>query len=127
MKVGKSPSLMLKGMEGLVFGIHVDHGEGLLHFPDSGIKEKVMAENLAPLCYVDDNGEATEAYPFNPNGSADGLAGLCSADGRHLAMMPHPERVFLPWQAHYLPQEMKDLKVTPWMQMFRNAYEWCQE
>ena len=125
MKVEKSPSLMLKGMEGLVFGIHVDHGEGLLNFPDAAVKEQVMADSLAPLYYVDDNGKATEEYPFNPNGSADGLAGLCSADGRHLAMMPHPERVFLPWQAHYLPQEMKQLQVTPWMQMFRNAYEWC--
>jgi phosphoribosylformylglycinamidine synthase len=124
-KVGKSPSLMLKGMEDLVFGIHVDHGEGLLAFPDQAVKERVLAENLAPLCYVDDNGNATEAYPFNPNGSPDGLAGLCSPDGRHLAMMPHPERVFLAWQAHYLPDDMKDLKVSPWMQMFRNAYDWC--
>lgn len=125
LKVGKSPALMLKGMEGLVFGIHVDHGEGRLSFPDAGVKERILAENLAPLCYVDDNGEATEAYPFNPNGSPGGLAGLCSPDGRHLAMMPHPERVFLAWQAHYLPQEMQGLEVTPWMQMFRNAYEWC--
>jgi phosphoribosylformylglycinamidine synthase len=39
--------------------------------------------------------------------------------------MPHPERVFLPWQAHYLPEEMKNLTVSPWMQMFRNAYTWC--
>ena len=124
-KVGKSPALMLKGMEGLIFGIHVDHGEGLLSFPDEGVKERVLAENLAPLCYVDDDGRATEAYPFNPNGSPDGLAGLCSPDGRHLAMMPHPERVFLAWQAHYLPDEMKGLTVSPWMQMFRNAYEWC--
>jgi len=124
-KVGKSPALMLKGMEGLVFGIHVDHGEGHLSFPDKAVKERVLAENLAPLCYVDDDGNATESYPFNPNGSPDGLAGLCSPDGRHLAMMPHPERVFLAWQAHYLPEDMKDLKVTPWMQMFRNAYEWC--
>jgi phosphoribosylformylglycinamidine synthase len=124
-KVGKSPSLMLKGMEGLVFGIHVDHGEGLLAFPDKAVKEQVLAENLAPLCYVDDEGNATEAYPFNPNGSPGGLAGLCSPDGRHLAMMPHPERVFLAWQAHYLPEDMKDLKVSPWMQMFRNAYDWC--
>lgn len=125
-KVGKSPALMLKGMEGLVFGIHVDHGEGRLIFPDSGVKERVLVENLAPLCYVDDDGNATESYPFNPNGSPGGLAGLCSPDGRHLAMMPHPERVFLAWQAHYLPEEMKGLKVSPWMQMFRNAYEWCQ-
>lgn len=124
-KVGKSPSLMLKGMEGLVFGIHVDHGEGLLTFPDKAVKERVLTENLAPLCYVDDEGNATDAYPFNPNGSPDGLAGLCSPDGRHLAMMPHPERVFLAWQAHYLPEDMKHLKVSPWMQMFRNAYDWC--
>lgn len=125
-KVGKSPALMLKGMEGLVFGIHVDHGEGYLSFPDSGVRERVLAENLAPICYVDDEGQATESYPYNPNGSPGGLAGLCSPDGRHLAMMPHPERVFLPWQAHYLPREMRDLEVSPWMQMFRNAYEWCQ-
>ncbi|HIP40612.1 MAG TPA: phosphoribosylformylglycinamidine synthase [Desulfocapsa sulfexigens] len=126
-KVSKSPALMLKGMEGLVFGIHVDHGEGLLSFPDSEVRAKVLAENLAPVCYVDDDGNATESYPFNPNGSPDGLAGLCSPDGRHLAMMPHPERVFLTWQAHYLPEEMKNLTVSPWMQMFRNAYEWCQQ
>ena len=126
-KVGKSPALMLKGMEGLVFGIHVDHGEGHLSFPDSGVKERVLAENLAPICYVDDDGKATESYPFNPNGSPGGLAGLCTPDGRHLAMMPHPERVFLAWQAHYLPEDMKGLTVSPWMQMFRNAYEWCQE
>jgi phosphoribosylformylglycinamidine synthase len=126
-KVTKSPSLMLKGMKDLVFGIHVDHGEGLLNFPDKAVQEKIITENLAPLCYVDDNGQATESYPFNPNGSPNGLAALCSADGRHLAMMPHPERVFLAWQAHYLPEEMKALQVSPWMQMFRNAYEWCEE
>ncbi len=125
-KVQKSQALMLKGMEGLVFGIHVDHGEGRLHFPDKTILDKVKKEGLTPLVYVDDNGESTEKYPFNPNGSLEGLAGLCSADGRHLALMPHPERVFLPWQAHYLPEEMKDLQVSPWMQMFRNAYDWCR-
>ena len=124
-KVRKSPAVMLKGMEGLVFGIHVDHGEGRLHFPDTGILEKVKQNNLTPLVYVDDDGRSTEKYPFNPNGSPEGLAALCSADGRHLALMPHPERVFLPWQAHYLPEEMKELKVSPWFQMFRNSYEWC--
>ena len=125
-KVQNSQAMMLKGMEGLVFGIHVDHGEGRLHFPDKTILNKVKKEGLTPLVYVDDNGESTEKYPFNPNGSLEGLAGLCSADGRHLALMPHPERVFLPWQAHYLPEEMKDLQVSPWMQMFRNAYDWCR-
>ncbi len=125
-KVMKSQAMMLKGMEGLVFGIHVDHGEGRLLFPDPAIFAKVKGDGMAPMCYVDDDGDPTEKYPFNPNGSPEGLAGLCSADGRHLALMPHAERVFLPWQAHYLPEEMKGLPVSPWMRMFRNAYEWCQ-
>ncbi|TKB09891.1 phosphoribosylformylglycinamidine synthase [Desulforhopalus sp. IMCC35007] len=126
-KVQKSKAMMLQGMEDTVFGIHVDHGEGRLHFPDSSILEKVISSGMTPMVYVDDDGQATEKYPFNPNGSTLGLAGLCSSDGRHLALMPHPERVVLPWQAHFLPEEMKDLTVTPWMQMFRNAYEWCQK
>ncbi len=125
-KVNKTPAIMLQGMEDLVFGIHVDHGEGRLLFPDPALFAKVKSSGLVPLVFVDDDGQATEKYPFNPNGSPDGLAGLCSTDGRHLALMPHPERVFLPWQAHYLPEEMKGLKVSPWMRMFRNAYEWCQ-
>jgi phosphoribosylformylglycinamidine synthase len=124
-KIGKSPAMMLRGMEDLVFGIHVDHGEGRLYFPDEAVHKEILAGDLAPVYYVDDEGNPTEAYPFNPNGSPGGLAALCSTDGRHLAIMPHPERVILPWQAHYLPEEMKRLKVTPWMQMFRNAYDWC--
>jgi phosphoribosylformylglycinamidine synthase len=124
-KVLESNALMLKGMEGLVFGIHVDHGEGRLHFPDASVQATVLNGDMVPLVFVDDDSRATEAYPFNPNGSPGGLAGLCSPDGRHLAMMPHPERTFLPWQAHYLPAGMKKLQVTPWMQMFRNAYDWC--
>ncbi len=125
-KVQKSKAMMLAGMEGLVFGIHVDHGEGRLVFPDMTILDQVKAGGMSPLVFVDDDGNATEKYPFNPNGSIGGIAGLCSADGRHLALMPHPERVFLPWQAHYLPEEMKELKVSPWMRMFQNAYAWCQ-
>ncbi len=125
-KVQKSKAMMLAGMEDLVFGIHVDHGEGQLHFPDRTILDQVKANAMTPLVYVDDDGKPTEKYPFNPNGSLEGLAGLCSADGRHLALMPHPERVFLPWQAHYLPEEMKGLQVSPWLQMFANAYAWCQ-
>ena len=125
-KVQKSKAMMLAGMEDLVFGIHVDHGEGKLHFPDKTILDKVKAGGMTPLVYVDDDSNATEKYPFNPNGSIEGLAGLCSADGRHLALMPHPERTFLPWQTHYLPEEMKGLQVSPWLQMFRNAYDWCQ-
>jgi phosphoribosylformylglycinamidine synthase len=123
-RIEKSPAIMLQNMEGMVFGIHVAHGEGRLVFPDGQVKNRVISEDLVPLSFVDDRGNSTEQYPFNPNGSERGFAGLCSRDGRHLAMMPHPERTFLPWQCHYLPENMKDMEVSPWLTMFRNAYEW---
>jgi phosphoribosylformylglycinamidine synthase len=127
-KVFNSPAIMLNGMEDLVFGIHVAHGEGRLHFPDETIFARMKSENLVPLAFVDDEGRPTEKYPFNPNGSPAGITGICSSDGRHLAMMPHPERSFLVWQAHWLPEEMKrQLTVSPWMKMFQNAYQWCME
>jgi len=117
---------MLNGMEGSTLGIWVAHGEGRAHFPDSTIFLKVIEENLYPLTYVDDNSLPTEQYPFNPNGSPNGIAGLCSRDGRHLAVMPHPERCALLWQWPYLPLEWKkDLKASPWLRMFQNAREWC--
>ncbi|CAK8722046.1 MAG: phosphoribosylformylglycinamidine synthase [Candidatus Electronema aureum] len=124
-RVTDSPTMMLRGMSGLVFGIHVAHGEGLLHFPDAAVRAEVIGQRLVPLVYADDSGAATEIYPFNPNSSPDGFAGLCSPDGRHLALMPHPERAFLPWQCHWLPREMQGLEVSPWLRMFQNAREWC--
>ena len=127
-KVLNSRAIMLKGMEGLTFGIHVAHGEGRLQFPDGTIYERVRIEKLAALAFVDDEGSETEMYPFNPNGSPNGLTGFCSNDGRRLAMMPHPERSFLKWQAHWLPEEMKvELTTSPWLQMFQNAYNWCMK
>jgi len=127
-KVMQSKAIMLEGMEDLVFGIHVAHGEGRLQFPDETIFQKISNEGLVALAFVDDEGKATEKYPFNPNGSPSGITGLCSNDGRHLAMMPHPERSFLKWQAHWLPEELKkELNVSPWLQMFQNAYRWCME
>jgi phosphoribosylformylglycinamidine synthase len=125
-KIGKTPAMMLTGMEGMVFGVHVDHGEGRLLFPDQAVQAQVWAGGQIPMFYADDHGQPTETYPFNPNGSAGAAAGLCSADGRHLAVMPHPERCFLPWQAHWLPEEMKNLAVSPWLKMFQNAFAWCQ-
>ncbi|WP_420208864.1 phosphoribosylformylglycinamidine synthase subunit PurQ, partial [Candidatus Electronema sp. JC] len=125
-RVTDSPAMMLRGMSGLVFGIHVAHGEGLLHFPDAAVRAEVIGQRLVPLVYADDSGAVTEQYPFNPNGSPDGFAGLCSPDGRHLALMPHPERAFLPWQCHWLPREMQGLEVSPWLRMFQNAREWCR-
>ena len=73
-------------------GVWVAHGEGKAHFPDPTHLFKVEADNLAPLRYVDEDNNPTETYPFNPNGSPNGIAALCSPDGRHLAMMPHHER-----------------------------------
>ncbi|MFA5354822.1 MAG: phosphoribosylformylglycinamidine synthase, partial [Thermodesulfovibrionales bacterium] len=94
-KILPSPAIMLQGMIDSVLGIWVAHGEGRLYFPDSLIHQRVQWDNLAPIVYVDDSGKRTESYPFNPPGSISGIAALCSPDGRHLAMMPHPERVFL--------------------------------
>jgi phosphoribosylformylglycinamidine synthase len=127
-KILQSPSIMLKGMEGSVLGIWVAHGEGRAHFPDPSILEKIVINNLAPVRYVNDDNEVTMEYPFNPNGSAHGIASICSPDGRHLAIMPHPERTFLKWQWGWMPEEWKqNLKTSPWLKMFQNAREWCYE
>jgi phosphoribosylformylglycinamidine synthase len=122
-----SPSIMLKGMEGSTLGIWVAHGEGRLYFPEKDMLQEVIEKNLAPIRFVDDDGGFTETYPFNPNGSPSGITALCSPDGRHLAMMPHPERTFLKWQWAYMPEDWKkNLKASPWLKMFQNAQEWCE-
>lgn len=121
----ESPAIMFKGMGGAQLGVWVAHGEGKAFFPDSSLLDKVMRQKLAPLKYVDDDGNVTQSYPDNPNGSANGIAGLCSKDGRHLALMPHPERTILKWQWGFLPKEDADrLEVSPWLTMFQNAYSW---
>ncbi len=126
-KILSSPSLMLKGMEDSVLGIWVAHGEGRAYFPDRDILKKINDDNLAPIRYVDDNNEITTHYPFNPNGSENGIASLCSPDGRHLAIMPHPERTFLKWHWPWMPEKWKqDLDTSPWLKMFQNAREWCE-
>lgn len=126
-QIQESPAIMFKGMEGSSLGVWVAHGDGRFHFPDPAIYEDVKARNLAPVRYVNDKNEITEAYPFNPNGSPDGLAALCSEDGRHLAMMPHPERVFTTWQWPWTPPAWKDFEAGPWLQMFQNARNFCDE
>jgi phosphoribosylformylglycinamidine synthase len=125
-KILESPSLMLRRMEGSVLGVWVAHGEGRVHFPDDKILNDVLARSLAPIRYVDDAGAVTETYPFNPNGSPAGITALCSSDGRHLALMPHPERTFLTWQWGWMPEDMKrSLNASPWLRMFQNARQWC--
>nr|XP_023650572.1 phosphoribosylformylglycinamidine synthase [Paramormyrops kingsleyae]XP_023650573.1 phosphoribosylformylglycinamidine synthase [Paramormyrops kingsleyae]XP_023650574.1 phosphoribosylformylglycinamidine synthase [Paramormyrops kingsleyae] len=122
-----SPAVMLRGMEGSCLGVWVAHGEGLVQFRTPQVQERALHGGLAPLRYTDDLGAPTEVYPLNPNGSPQGIAGLCSADGRHLAMMPHPERTVLPWQWAWAPGPLRrSLSALPWLSMFRNAAAWCQ-
>ncbi|XP_067125117.1 phosphoribosylformylglycinamidine synthase isoform X2 [Centruroides vittatus] len=127
-RVQKSKSIMMRGMEDSILGVWVAHGEGRFTFRDEATRSSLAAENLVALTYVDDEGLPTEAYPFNPNGSVAGMAGVCSPDGRHLAMMPHPERCVFPWQWAWMPFEWKtSVKVSPWVKMFKNAHDWCLE
>jgi phosphoribosylformylglycinamidine synthase len=126
-EIQDSPAIMLQGMQGSTLGIWVQHGEGRAFFPDEEVLERVEREGLAPIRFVDDEGHVTNSYPFNPNGSAHGIAALCSPDGRHLAMMPHPERTFLKWQWGWMPEDWRrTLAASPWLEMFQNAREWCE-
>ncbi|XP_037743223.1 phosphoribosylformylglycinamidine synthase isoform X5 [Chelonia mydas] len=126
--VEQSPAVMLQGMAGSTLGIWVAHGEGRMQFRSPEVLAAVTSGGLAPLRYVDDQGQPTQEYPLNPNGSPLGIAGLCSPDGRHLAMMPHPERCVLPWQWAWMPPDWRrTMEVSPWLRMFQNACEWCLE
>jgi phosphoribosylformylglycinamidine synthase len=128
-KILKSPSIMFSGMEETVFGIWVAHREGHMYCHDKEIFKRATENNLMPVIYVDDTGNAAgeDAYPFNPNSSPGGYTAICSEDGRHLAMMPHPERSFLLWQMPWLPENLKkELKASPWLKMFQNARKWCE-
>jgi phosphoribosylformylglycinamidine synthase len=127
-KILKSPSIMLKGMEGSILGIWSAHGGGRLYCPNPQILFKASEMGLTPIVYVDDEGMPTEKYRFNPNGSPLGITAFCSVDGRHLAMMPHPERTFLLWQWAWMPEDWKStLRASPWLRMFQNAREWCEK
>lgn len=126
-KILPSPAMMFKDMAGSSLGVWVAHGEGRVHFPAQNVRNHVETHNLAPLRYVDDTNTITTEYPFNPNGSPEGMAALCSKDGRHLALMPHPERVFTTWQWPYMPDDWKDMEAGPWLKMFQNAREFCEQ
>lgn len=117
-KVEKSPSILLEGMEGSILPIAVAHGEG---------RAETSAENFAALNagnqvilrYVDSLGNATQQYPLNPNGSPEAISGVTSKDGRATIMMPHPERNFRAIQHSWKPEEWTE--DGAWLRMFRNA------
>ena len=121
-EVQKSKSLFLQGMEGARMPIAVAHGEGHAEFKQPGHIQSLADSGQLSLRYVDNQGKATERYPYNPNGSAKGVTGLTSSDGRVTIMMPHPERVFRTVQNSWHPDDWQD--DAPWMRMFRNARVW---
>ncbi|XP_053551007.1 phosphoribosylformylglycinamidine synthase [Bombina bombina] len=128
LRIEDSPSILLRGMAGSSLGVWVAHGEGLMRFRSQNVLDHVISQQLAPLRYVNDLGVPTEEYPMNPNGSPLGIAGLCSSDGRHLAMMPHPERCLYKWQWAWMPENWhQDMQISPWLHFFNNGYRWCQE
>ncbi len=115
-----SPSLFFKGMAGWRVPIVVSHGEGFADFSQRGDAAAVQRA----LRFVDHHGQATEDYPFNPNGSPGGLTGVTTPDGRITALMPHPERVFRHAQMSWTPTDRRGH--SPWLRMFRNAFDWTR-
>jgi len=113
-----SPSLFFAGMAGSRLPIAVAHGEGFANFGHRGD----AARAIAAMRFVDHHGHATEQYPFNPNGSAGGLTGVTTPDGRFTALMPHPERVFRNIQMSWASGDPS--AASPWMRIWRNARRW---
>ncbi len=112
--IPQNNSVMLGSLSGSKLGIWVAHGEGKFNLPESMSKYNVVAKY------------SYSAYPGNPNGSKASVAGLASADGRHLAMMPHLERAIFPWQCGFYPASRLNDEVTPWIQAFINARVWIE-
>ncbi|MBU2650653.1 MAG: phosphoribosylformylglycinamidine synthase [Bacteroidetes bacterium] len=113
--IRENNSVLLSSLAGSRLGIWVAHGEGKFEFPYD-------EDNYCiPIKYT------YEEYPGNPNGSDFAAAAVCSNDGRHLAMMPHLERAFLPWQWAYYPEKRTSDEITPWMEAFVNARKWVKE
>ncbi|MBR1882121.1 MAG: phosphoribosylformylglycinamidine synthase [Muribaculaceae bacterium] len=113
-EVPENNSVMLGSLAGSRLGIWVAHGEGKFHLPRPTKNYHVVAQY------------AYRSYPGNPNGSPLGIAGIASANGRHLAMMPHLERAIFPWQCAWYPEERRADDVTPWIEAFVNARRWIE-
>uniref|UniRef100_A0A2I2K942 phosphoribosylformylglycinamidine synthase n=1 Tax=feces metagenome TaxID=1861841 RepID=A0A2I2K942_9ZZZZ len=112
--IPQNNSVMFSTLSGNRLGVWVAHGEGKFSLPYSEDKYNVIAHYTYP------------DYPANPNGSDYNVAGIASADGRHVAMMPHPERAIFPWQCGYYPADRKQDEITPWLEAFVNARKWVE-
>jgi phosphoribosylformylglycinamidine synthase len=121
-----TPSVFFHGMNGSEIPIAVAHGEGRASFSQPGHIQELNADKLIPLRYVDNRGQRTMRYPYNPNGSPEGIAGVRSKDGRVLAMMPHPERTILSDVGSYIPAGKAEEwgEFGPWVRMFKSARRW---
>ncbi|RDL45446.1 phosphoribosylformylglycinamidine synthase [Marinomonas piezotolerans] len=118
-EVKESNSVLLADMAGSVMPIAVAHGEGQTEYRDEAHKAILHANGQVALQYVDHYGQATDRYPFNPNGSSEGVTGLTSEDGRVTIMMPHPERVYRAVQHSWKPEGWEEQ--GPWLRLFQNA------
>ncbi|MDR3086782.1 MAG: phosphoribosylformylglycinamidine synthase, partial [Azoarcus sp.] len=121
-EVPESPAILLADMAGSRMPIVVSHGEGRAVFRDEAVRQAA----LVALRYIDHRGAPARAYPFNPNGSPDGVTGFTTPDGRFTIMMPHPERTARTLQMSWAPQFLLDESpdASPWLRMFRNARKW---
>ena len=117
-KIERTKSVLLKGMQESILPIAVAHGEGFATLSDTDIAG-MSAHGQIVMRYVDSLGTATEHYPLNPNGSPQGVTGICSTDGRVTLMMPHPERNLMAYNHSWKPEEWD--QDGAWMRMFRNA------
>jgi phosphoribosylformylglycinamidine synthase len=117
-EVMPSASIFLQGMAGTQTPIAVAHGEGFADFSTTG---DINSAQVA-LRFVNHQGQATEAYPYNPNGSPQGITAVTNQDGRFTVMMPHAERVFRTVLHSWHPEGWGE--DSPWMRMFRNARVW---
>jgi len=117
LEVQTSRSPFLAGMAGSRIPVATAHGEGYAEFRDDA-QLRAAQEHVAAR-FVDPRGEPTERYPFNPNGSPTGIAGLTNLDGRVTILMPHPERVWRTAQMSWHPRDWPE--VSPWYRLFANA------
>ncbi|MGV2932659.1 phosphoribosylformylglycinamidine synthase [Vreelandella venusta] len=121
-RVEKSPSILLAGMEGSKLPIAVAHGEGRAEFRDTAHLRSMQSSSQIALRYIDNYGQVTTRYPANPNGSPSGITGLTTPDGRVTIMMPHPERVTRAVTNSWRPAEWTE--DGAWLRLFRNARVW---
>lgn len=122
--VSDATSVFFTDMEGSQFPIAVAHGEGRAQFKSPDAQRAFTADALTTVRYVDNYGKPTQQYPFNPNGSPEGIAGIRTPNGRVLAMMPHPERVVLKESNSWYPENESWGQSGPWLRMFCNARKW---